>query len=399
MVQKDYANKALAYARTVANMYPRGSATNGEAHAAEYVRKQLSALEIQDVRTQSFQGLRSIWLFMAMVFGLAMVGHASYWLLRGSLGILPAGLISLACFGWSGWLLWRKFTFRSVPLIQSLPHGPSQNVLAILPPVGEVRGKVVFVGHLDSHRAVWLFANDFLVKMYHLSSPISLYGLAAAPVLYGLAELTHITWIAILGGLIALVHFLGWFTGMTADLGLYSPGANDNASAVGTLLGLAEHLQHQPLQHTEVWLAFTGCEETGCEGMQAFLSEYGPRLEDAVFVDFELVGIGERLAYLRSEGMLRTRRISPQVEQLLQASAEGNDVAGVEAAGIGAFTEAGVAWEHGYVGVCLTVQRANSRLMPEWHRLTDRGERLQEEAFRLAHDFAWKILQRIEAES
>jgi hypothetical protein len=83
---------------------------------------------------------------------------------------------------------------------------------------------------------------------------------------------------------------------------------------------------------------------------------------------------------------------------LLQASADGNNVAGVEAAGIGVFTEAGVAWEHGYAGVCLTVQRANSRLMPEWHRLTDRGERLQEDAFRLTHDFAWKILQRVEAE-
>lgn len=395
--EHDYAGKAFAYARTVANIYPRGSATNGEARAAEYVRKQLDAIGIQDVRTQPFLGLRSIWLFLALALGFALVGHASYWLLSASIGIIPAGLISLACFGWSGLLLWRKFTFRSVPLVKSLPHGPSQNVLAVIPPTGDAKQKLVLISHMDSHRAVWLFATDTLVKFYHLSSPVSIYGVAAAPILYGLAELTGFTWIAYLGALIGLVHFIGWFTGMTADLGLYSPGANDNASAVGTLLGLAERLKQQPLQHTEIWLAFTGCEESGCEGMKALLAEHGSQLKGATFIDFEMVGIGNRLVYLRSEGVVRTCRISTDVERLLKASAGNIKFAGVEAAGIGAMTETGVAWEHGYKGACLSIQNEGSRLLPEWHRLTDRGERLQEDAFRMAHDYAWKLLNNIEA--
>jgi hypothetical protein len=267
----------------------------------------------------------------------------------------------------------------------------------VLPPLGEVRRKVVLVAHLDSHRAVWLFANDILVKFYALSSQVGLYGVAAAPVFYALAELTNLPWIGYLGGVVALVHFIGWFTGMTADLGMYSPGANDNASSVGTLLGLAEHLQRQPLQHTEVWLAFTGCEETGCDGMRVLLAEHGPQLKDAIFIDFELVGIGEHLVYLRSEGMLRKRRITIPVEQLLRLAAGPMPLEGIEAAGIGAFTEIGVVWEHGYTGACLSVQRASDRMLPEWHRLTDRGERLQEGAFQLTHEFAWNLLTTIEA--
>ena len=31
--------------------------------------------------------------------------------------------------------------------------------------------RVVFVGHLDSHRAVFWFANNFLVTLFALSSP------------------------------------------------------------------------------------------------------------------------------------------------------------------------------------------------------------------------------------
>lgn len=46
-----------------------------------------------------------------------------------------------------------------------------------------------------------------------------------------------------------------------ADRTPFTAGANDNASAVGLVLTLAEALVKQPLQHTRVWLACTGCEE------------------------------------------------------------------------------------------------------------------------------------------
>jgi Zn-dependent M28 family amino/carboxypeptidase len=96
-------------------------------------------------------------------------------------------------------------------------------------------------------------------------------------------------------------------SGVTADLGRYSPGANDNASAVGTLLALAERLKDQPLQNTALWLAFTGCEESGCDGMKTLIREHGNMLRDAIFIDVEMVGIGDRLSYIAEEGNLRRR--------------------------------------------------------------------------------------------
>lgn len=395
-----WASTALSLAAEITNASPgRGSATQAEARAADTVRRRLGNLGVSDTRQQSFWGLRSIWLFFALAFGLTLVGHAAYWLLAGPAGWQAALLVSLSAFSLSAFLLWRKLTFQDYPLRQSLPHGDSQNVVAVLPAAEEVRQRVVLVAHLDSHRAVWAFANDHLLRLGMVTVPLAIYGVLIVPLLYLLAQLTHLTVFAWAALPFALVHFLAWFTGVTADLGPFSPGANDNASAVGTLLALAERLKQEPLARTEVWLAFTGCEESGCDGMRAFLEEYGPALKDALFIDFELVGIGERLGYLQSEGMMRKQTISPQVERLAQQV--GQDFGGLfpmKAGAFGAFTENGVLLEKGFRSLCLMVLPKDKLQLPEWHRLTDRADRLQVEALELAHQFAWALFQRLDGD-
>jgi hypothetical protein len=390
--------RARSHAQTITNTSPgRGSATRGEAQAAEYVSAQLTKLGYTDVRRQAFEGLRSIWIFSSLAFGIALVGHAAFWLLREPLGEITTLIISILAFISSAYLLWRKFTFRDYPLRTSLPHGPSQNVIAVRAPAEEVHHRLVLVGHLDSHRAVLWFAYDFTVKLYTLISPVAIYGIYLSPVMYALAVITGIPAFAWLVFPLTLTHFLAWFTGVTADLGPYSPGANDNASAVGTLLAFAERLQKEPLKHTEVWLAFTGCEETGCDGMINLLEEYGATLKEALFIDFELVGIGERLVYLRSEGMVRRRKIPPEVEKLVCEASEELQIKPFDAANIGVFTEIGAVWEYGLDGVCVLMQRMDSPLMPEWHRLTDTADNLQAESLTFAHQFAWDLMQKFDA--
>ena len=395
---------ALAYARSLAEasaLSPqvpgRGSATEAEARAASYVSDRLAELGLADVRRLAFDGLRSIWLFLALAFGFALTGHVAYWLLRRPLGELLAWLFSCSAFAFAAYLMWRKFTFRDYPLRASLPHGPSQNVVTTISPAGEVRRKVIFIAHLDSHRAVWWFATDFLVALYAVVSPLAVYGLVLAPLAYGLAAISGLTVLSWVGLGFGLLHFVAWFTGMTADTGPYSPGANDNASAVGVALSLAERLNEQPLAQTEVRFAFTGCEETGCDGMRAFLDEYGGELSGALFVDFELVGIGERLVYLQSEGVARRRRISPEVESLLKHVGSQQDLQAIPGSGFGAFTETGVVWERGLQGATLLALREGSTLLPEWHRMSDTPDRLQPETLGRVHELAWALLQEVDA--
>jgi Peptidase family M28 len=390
-----FAQRALFHAQTLAKS-GRGSATVAEQQAAEYTQAQLKSLGIEDVHMQPFIGLRSIWLFFALAFGLALVGHAAFWFLRNPLGDVPALVISLVAFGLSGYLLWCKFTFRDYPLRTTIPHASSQNVIAVIPPTGEARKRLVLVGHLDSHRAVFWFANDFLLRLFAISSFVTIYSVYLAIPLYALAVLTHWQVFAWLGLFLAVFHFLGWFTGVTADLGQYSPGANDNASAVGTMLALAERLKAQPLQNTETWLAFTGCEESGCDGMLALLKEHGKMLKEALFVDFELVGIGDCLSYVSKEGNLRRRSIPPEVEALVQEVGKPFGLHSASTPPIGAFTEGGTLWELGFKAVCVSAHHQGSPFLPEWHRLTDTPDRLQVNTLERVHSFTWDLLQRFD---
>jgi len=392
-------SRALQHAKNILALNPAGraSATASEQRATEYVQDQLDKLGVGDVRTQKFSGLRSVNLFIALAFGFAVIGHAAYWMLEPPLGGW-SWLVSAASFGLCLVSLSRKFTFRDYPLRQYLPHGPSQNLIAHLPAQKESRQKVVFLAHLDSHRAVWWYAHDILVAIYFAVTPIAIGGALIAPLCYGLAILTGRHSLALLALPFALLHFIAWFTGMTADLGLNSPGANDNASAIGTLLGLAERLQTEPLEHTEIFLAFTGCEETGAEGMQVLWQEYQHEWHDALFIDFEMVGIGDQLAYVRSEGILKRRRIPAKVENLVLEAGADFDLKPIGMAGFGALTEIGVVLEDGGSGVCLMTRRSDSPFLPEWHRLTDTADRLELLAMERAHDLGWAILQQIDSQ-
>lgn len=390
-----YAQSALVYAQTLARN-PRGSATQAEKQAAEYTLVELNSMGVDDVKLEPFLGLRSIWLFLALAFGLALVGHAAFWLLRGPAGDIPATLITLLAFSLSSFLLWRKFTFRSFPLQNYLPHATSQNVIAVIPPVGDVHRRVVLVGHLDSHRAVFWFANNLMMTLFALFSMVTLYGVFLAMVAYILAFLTRLPFFAWIGVILAIFHFLGWFTGVTADLGRYSPGANDNASGVGTILSLAKRLMGQHLQNTEVWLAFTGCEESGCDGMLSLIKEHGNKLKEALFIDFEMVGIGDGLRYIHDEGNLRRHHIPEDVEVILKEVGEPFGIIPASTPPVGAFTEGGTLWEHGFKAACVTAHYRNSPFLPEWHRLTDTPNHLQVETLERVHSFAWALLQRLD---
>jgi hypothetical protein len=390
-----YAQRALTHAQYLART-GRGSTTSAERQAAEYVLSQLSTLGISDAHLQPFSGERSLWLYIALVFGLALVGHAAFWLLRTPAGDLPALIITELAFGLSAYLVWRRFTWRNYPLQNSLPHASSQNILAKLPPSGDIKNRLVLLAHLDSHRAVFWFASDFLARVFVPLSVLSLFGIFVAGALYILATITQWQAIAWLGLFLAFFHFLGWFTGVTADLGRYSPGANDNASSVGTVLSIAEWLKQQPLQNTELWLAFTGCEETDGSGISAVIDSYRDQLKDAWFIDLEMVGIGDRLGYIRQEGSFSRVTIPPEIEAVLKSVGEPHGLSPIQAPLVGASTECGLLLEHGYKAACLIAYQSSKSVMPEWHRLTDTADKLQPASLERIQMLTWDLLQRLD---
>jgi hypothetical protein len=396
VVHFDWGQRALTHARLIVSAYPgRGSATRAEALAADYVRHHLGSLEIRDLRFQPFTGSRSLWFFLSLAFGVAIMGHLAFGLMQPAVGRWPAWGLSLLLFGFSFYLLWRKYTFHNYPLQEFLPRGPSQNVIAVLPPGGAVKQRIVISAHLDSHRSVIWFATDLLVSIYTLLFPLAIWGTLLAPIFYALGILSGLQVFGWFGIAIAFLQFIIWFTGVTADLGVYSPGANDNASGVGTLLAIAEHLYEQPLAQTEIWCVFTGCAETGCDGMRALLAEYHSELRQAVFINLELLGIGDRLVYLQKEGVVRRRRIPRDLEKML-SGLTGSPIQPVSWGSNGAFSEMGAVWERGLPGFSLLTLRAGSNFLPEWHRMSDTSEKLSADALQCAQSALWDILRHLD---
>jgi peptidase M28-like protein len=79
-----------------------------------------------------------------------------------------------------------------------------------------------------------------------------------------------------------------------------SPGANDNAAAVGILLHLLEHLARRPPSGLRVRLLFPACEELGYLGARAYVKDT-PLLGITGVLSLELCGIGDSLVLWDAE--------------------------------------------------------------------------------------------------
>ena len=75
------------------------------------------------------------------------------------------------------------------------------------------------------------------------------------------------------------------------------PGASDNASGAAVALQLAAECAAAPLEHTEVDVLITSCEESGMLGAQAYARRHKLRAAETTFVNFDTVG-GPRAAHL-----------------------------------------------------------------------------------------------------
>jgi hypothetical protein len=109
-------------------------------------------------------------------------------------------------------------------------------------------------------------------------------------------------------------------TAAMADIGARGvvPGANDNLSAVGTMVALAHALRERPVRGLRVILLSTGSEESFMEGMQAFGRRHFARLPRSTteFVCLECVG-SPQLCVVEGEGMLRMRYYPDEAREAL----------------------------------------------------------------------------------
>jgi aminopeptidase-like protein len=187
---------------------------------------------------------------------------------------------------------------------------------------------------------------------------------------------------------------------LQADLTPYTAGANDNASGAALLLTLAERLPGQPLEHTEVWLVATGCEEVGCYGAVAFFRSHREELRDAAVLVVDTVGgAGSGPCYLRSEGMVLPHQYDPGLLSLADAIAVDRPELGAYSRRMTeAYTEGLPAIQTGLHVLTLCGFTPDGEL-PNWHQTSDTIDNIDREALARNYAFIRELLLRIDAGS
>ncbi len=341
-------------------------------------------------RVQPFSSAVSAWRPYALAVALALLAVAIYPIGGRVTAVIAAALVTAVLVSA---LLETNFTPN--PLRWALPKGRSQNVIAVVPPTGEVRRQAVLVGHLDTHRTPFLFGSNArlrTVSSLGFGSTGVLGGLFVAGAIWQESALYYAS-LAPTAVLLLVLPLL-----VEPDFTPYTPGANDNASGAAVVLALAERLREAPLTNTEVWAVNTGCEEVGCYGADAFARGHGERLDGACFIPIDSVGgPGSGPCYITHEGMTKRYHSDPGLVALAEGIAARRPELGAYGKAMPTgYTEGAIGIKQGLPTITFVNFRPDG-VLPYWHRLDDTVENIDADVLARSEEFIWELLQGIDA--
>jgi hypothetical protein len=283
---------------------PRPPTREGERLGAEYASEQFKKLGLAPVG-ETFKSARSIFLPHLIGSALMLAAFAMY-PLGGRVTIVIAALLSILVLVSEI----QELGFQDNFYRRILPKGESQNVHAVIEPHGGHNQDLVLVGHLDTQRTPFIFRSPKHVYVYDKLTTVFFITFIAQAVLYTLSIFLPWSWVWYATIPTALSAILLGAICIEADSTPFTDGANDNATAAGMVLTLAEHFTHHPLQNTRVFAVCTGCEEVQHYGMIDFYKRHRKDLTTPKAVVFEMLGCAGP-AWLEKEGIIVPFKADP----------------------------------------------------------------------------------------
>lgn len=369
----------------------RGSCTPSERKASEYVLSQMNRIGVQAARLEPFRGAPSTYLPFGMAFGAALLGSWMVWVIPNRISFLSGAVLSAA----GAWGMLAETDLRQSWMRRLLPKSGSQNAVGVIRPVKDARKRVVLCAHVDSHRTPIFYSSKIWQKGFGALTVVGFLSMVVAAGAYGVGAIWNLFLLQWVGAAGAILQLLALFLTLSAEFTPYSPGANDNASAVQAALDLAEKLVDERLSHTEVWLAFTGCEETGADGMKAFLDAHAAELgEDAVYFVLEQVGKGE-MAYITADGLILKHPVNERAVELARRAGQALPEVDIRGELGIAYTDGTVVSKRGLTALIL-VSIPKPGESSHWHQMSDILENIDIETLKAAEHYSWQVLREIE---
>jgi hypothetical protein len=295
----------------------RPSASAGERRAAEWLVDQFRSLGAE-ARIEAADVHGTYWWPLGI--GTALGALGGFAALRGRRKLGAA----LGALGTAG--IASDFPPHQRRLRTLLPKRASYNVVC---EIGDPDAEqtIVISAHHDSahsglvfHPAIPKIADRLGLIERVETSPALMAPVVGGPLLVALGALTNIRALTKLGTVLGA----GSAAAM-AEIGSRKvvPGANDNGTAVVSLLALAKRLAAHPAPGIRVVLLSAGSEESFSEGMKAFGERHFDELpaESTFFLVLESTG-SPHLLVLRGEGFLKMYDYPAPALELLDSTAE-----------------------------------------------------------------------------
>jgi hypothetical protein len=374
-----------------AKIGPRGTGTPAEAAAAQFVAERLETLNLAFER-HTFLAVNSQNAFPLAINTVALLAVALYFG-GGAVGRWLGAGLALS----TPPMLWQTIRMSNNPLRPLLPKVTSHNVVARIPSQGETSQHAVLLAHLDTNRCRIAWQSSAV----HSLEPLTYLTLAmlASPGLLFLADilfgLRWAGWAALLptaynaGAVITL-----WKDERTP----FSPGAHDNAASVAVALEVGCRLAARPLERTQLWLAFTGAEETDHAGLYTLLRHHGAALRDAAFIGLEGLGSGE-LVYLTQQGLCFHYEPDAHLVALAAGVAARRPELGLRPARMTMEDEVGTLRRLGYRAMCIAGRDPVSGTLPHWHRADDAEDTISPEFMERAADLIVALLSALDEQT
>jgi Peptidase family M28 len=303
--------------------FERGSATDGELRAAEWLAGSLRDEGVREVHVEEEpEANGTFWWSIGLLAGAgALAGLAA------RRGVTAARMFAAATGAAAAALIADEMPPGRRRFRRLLPSRSCHHVLGELGPPDAERTIVVMAHHDAAHTA--FFFNPAITETVgenapwvfeqNDTSPPLMWPLVGAPALVaagaalGSRRLTSLGTFLSAGGAAFMAHI---------GAGQVVPGANDNGTGCVAQLAIARALSESPPENTRILFLSTS-EEALCEGMGLFMERHAPDLplDRTFFLCLDTIGSPHLLA-LRGEGMLKLREYPAESLDLVDSTAE-----------------------------------------------------------------------------
>lgn len=385
-----YIDKWLAHIRVLAvEIGPRGSTTAGERRGSEYCENVLRNLGMKTT-LESFYSAKSI--FQPHLFAsIAMLIAFAIYPLSGRVSAFIAAIVSIIAL--ISDLL--ELSFIENPLRWIVSKGHSQNAVATLQPSGEHIQDLILIGHVDSQRTPLVFKSPRWVGIYKAFTTIAFIAFLLQTILYFIGTITLWNWIWPVSCLSALCAVLLATMCIQADSTPFCHGANDNATAAGLVLTLAEAFIEEPLNRTRLWFVCTGCEEVQHYGAIDFFRRHLSDLVKPKCLVFEMLGCSGP-SWLVKEGIVIPFYASPEMVEIAKNISKNHpDLKAYPSKISGGNTEMADALRNKVPAITLFGLTPSGEA-PYWHMIEDTFDKIDPVVLARNYEFTWHFIQEID---